>query len=200
MKDKNNNTTKSDWKKYNDQYPELTEKILKMINETELVKEFKWGGDIYTYNGKNVLAFNGFKNHFALWFYQCVFLTDPYKKLITASEGKTKALRQLRFNSIEDLDETMVKSYINEAIENAKKGLELKAEKKELAEIPEHFVFAFSNNPELKSAFNQLTKGRQNEYIEYIVEAKQEKTKLSRIEKITPLILEGKGLNDKYKS
>lgn len=44
-----------------------------------------------------------------------------------------------------------------------------------------------------------LTKGKQREYNEYIEQAKQEKTKASRIEKIKPLILENKGLNDKYK-
>jgi uncharacterized protein YdeI (YjbR/CyaY-like superfamily) len=29
--------------------------------------------------------------------------------------------------------------------------------------------------------------------------AKQEKTKVTRLEKITPMILEGKGFNDKYR-
>ncbi len=51
----------------------------------------------------------------------------------------------------------------------------------------------------LKSAFEKLTPGKQKEYNLYIDEAKQEKTKISRIEKIKPLILEGKGLHDKYK-
>jgi len=38
------------------------------------------------------------------------------------------------------------------------------------------------------------------EYMEHIDEAKQEKTKISRLEKIKPLVLAGKGLHDKYKS
>jgi len=34
---------------------------------------------------------------------------------------------------------------------------------------------------------------------EYISEAKREETKMKRLDKITPLILEKKGLYDKYK-
>ncbi|WP_236458895.1 MULTISPECIES: YdeI/OmpD-associated family protein [Flavobacterium] len=35
--------------------------------------------------------------------------------------------------------------------------------------------------------------------MEYIETAKQEKTKLSRLEKIKPMIMKNIGLNDKYK-
>ena len=56
-----------------------------------------------------------------------------------------------------------------------------------------------NQNNKLFTSFKALTSGRQKEYIEYIDEAKQEKTKISRIEKIKPMIMEGKGLNDKYR-
>ena len=42
--------------------------------------------------------------------------------------------------------------------------------------------------------------GRKREYIEYIETAKRVTTKLSRIEKIIPLIMENKGLYYKYKN
>jgi len=45
-----------------------------------------------------------------------------------------------------------------------------------------------------------LTQGQKNEYIEYISDARQEATKLRRIEKIIPMVLDLKGLNDKYKN
>ncbi|WP_245625567.1 YdeI/OmpD-associated family protein [Flagellimonas eckloniae] len=37
------------------------------------------------------------------------------------------------------------------------------------------------------------------EYCEYINEAKQEKTKIKRLEKIIPMIEKGIGLNDAYR-
>ncbi len=44
-----------------------------------------------------------------------------------------------------------------------------------------------------------LTPYKQRDYCEYIAEAKQQKTKESRLEKIIPMISKGQGLNDKYK-
>ncbi|MDO1502674.1 YdeI/OmpD-associated family protein [Winogradskyella maritima] len=54
-------------------------------------------------------------------------------------------------------------------------------------------------NTDLKKAYYTLSPYKQKEYAEYIATAKQEKTKLSRLEKSIPLTLEGKGLNDKYR-
>jgi uncharacterized protein YdeI (YjbR/CyaY-like superfamily) len=45
-----------------------------------------------------------------------------------------------------------------------------------------------------------LSPGKQRDYCEHIELAKQEKTKLARIEKIKPMLLKGIGLYDKYKN
>ncbi len=49
-------------------------------------------------------------------------------------------------------------------------------------------------------SFKALTPGKQREYCSYVADAKREATKLTRIEKITPMILNGVGLHDKYKN
>ncbi|MBS7333819.1 MAG: DUF1801 domain-containing protein [Weeksellaceae bacterium] len=189
-----------DWKKYHDQYADITNKLVEIVSKTDLVKEFKWGGDIYTYNGKNVLAFSGFKNHYSLWFHNGVFLEDKAKVLISANEEKTKALRQWRFKSIEDLDTKLIESYIKEAIQIAKEGKELILVKEPPKEPQGILKEALEQDQDLHKAFFALTPGRRKDYIEYIDEAKQEKTKINRLNKIKPIILEGKGLYDKYKS
>ena len=63
-----------------------------------------------------------------------------------------------------------------------------------------YLEMAFDNNSELQTSFNTLTPGKQREYCEHIASAKRETTKLSRIEKITPMVLNGVGLHDKYKN
>src|SRR5690606_29655852 len=118
-----------DWKRYNQQWKEAAEIVEQIINELPLTKEFKWGGDIYTYQGKNVVGYGGFKNHFAIWFYNGVFLEDKYNVLITASEGKTKALRQWRFSSSDEIEPDKIKTYIQEAIQTVIDGKEIKPEK-----------------------------------------------------------------------
>jgi uncharacterized protein YdeI (YjbR/CyaY-like superfamily) len=54
-------------------------------------------------------------------------------------------------------------------------------------------------NKKLNKAFAALNPGKQSEYAEHIGSAKQEKTRVSRLEKAKPLILSGVGLHDKYK-
>ena len=188
-----------EWTKYNGNWVEANEKIQQVVNETELVKEFKWGGDVYTYNKKNVLAFSGFKNHFALWFYNGVLLKDSYHVLVNANEEKTKALRQWRFNSADEIDVVKVREYVLEAIQLVKDGKEIKPEKPQPKEIKGLLKDILNQEDTLFNSFKALIMSKQKEYIEYIEEAKQEKTKLARIEKIKPMILQGKGLNDKYR-
>jgi uncharacterized protein YdeI (YjbR/CyaY-like superfamily) len=165
-----------------------------------LEKTIKWGAEVFTFNGKNVLSYGGFKRYFVLWFYNGVFLTDPYKVLVSAQEGVTKSLRQWRFVSINEIDEKKILEYIQEAIEIEKKGLKLKPEKFKPIGLPKLLSDALAGDRNLHSAFNQLTPGKQKEYIVYINEAKQEATKFKRLDKIRPMILKGVGLNDKYKS
>ncbi len=183
----------------NNPWSEAMSKLHDIFSKTELVETTKWGMPVYTVNGKNVAGFIGMKNHFALWFYNGVFLSDPYQVLVNAQEGKTKAMRQWRFESTEDIDEVKILEYLKEAIQNEKDGKSWKPEKGREVEIPSLLEEKLNENTKLKESFEALTPFKQKEYIEYINEAKREATKLSRLEKIIPMILEGKGLNDKYR-
>ncbi|EAQ41509.1 YdeI family protein [Polaribacter sp. MED152] len=171
-----------------------------ILNELPLVEDIKWGIPAYIFNGKNILGMSAFKNYVGLWFHQGVFLKDKANLLINAQENKTKALRQMRFSSIAEIDKELVKIYVLEAIENCKAGKEIKPTRntKPVA-LPSELKLVLNSNKALKVAFYKLTLSKQREYAEYISTAKRENTKNSRIEKIIPLIKAGKGLNDKYK-
>ncbi|MEI7508337.1 MAG: DUF1801 domain-containing protein [Flavobacterium sp.] len=185
------------WDKVN-QWKEELEILKAILAKTELVETIKWGGSIYTLNNKNIVGIGGFKSYFGIWFMNGVFLNDKSQVLVNAQEGVTKALRQWRFNSKDEIDEALVSAYIDEAIENEKKGLHHKPIKKELV-ICEFFANELKNNLELAKSFSSFSSYKQKEFSEYIAVAKQEKTKISRMEKIKPMILENRGLNDKYK-
>jgi len=173
-----------------------------ILKDLPLEETVKWGAPIYTSQGKNVVGLAGFKNHFAIWFFQGVFLKDKDKKLVNAQEGTTKALRQWRFEDEEDLssEKAIIKAYVLEAIENEKQGKRIKPTKNINFEIPKIFQKALDKSTELKKAYESLTPGRQKDYALYIGDAKREATALSRIEKSIPLILSGKGMYDKYKN
>lgn len=169
-----------------------------ILKECELEETIKWGAPTYTVNGKNVVGIGAFKSYVGFWFYQGVFLKDPKNVLINAQEGTTKALRQWRFESVEDMDPKLIKSYVQEAISNQKAGKEMKPQSKKV-EMPDELKKALAKDKTLQSKFNDLTPGKQKEYSEHIGSAKQEKTRLNRLEKAIPMILEGKGLHDKYR-
>lgn len=192
-----NSDKKHVWDKVNNWQEELL--FLKsIIDKTELIETIKWGGPIYVYDKKNVIGIGGFKNYFAIWFLNGVFLKDEKKRLINAQEDKTKSMRQWRFTSKEEVDEKEVLEYILEAIENEKQGKIIKPSKKKMI-VSELLDKEMIQNPALKEAFQKFTPYKQYEFLEYIESAKQEKTKLSRIEKVIPMILENVGLNDKYR-
>lgn len=166
---------------------------------TGLEEGIKWGIPVYMVNGKNVMGIGAFKSYVGIWFYQGVFLSDPKQVLLNAQEGKTKALRQWRFTSKEDINPSLVKKYIKEAIKLTKEGKELKPKLKKAVPFPAELLDAFKKEKQLKISFGKLTPGKQREYLEYIAEAKAEATRLRRVEKSKPLILAEMGLHDKYK-
>ena len=182
-------------------YSEALNTLREIMLSTELNESIKWSAPVYDLNGKNVVGLGAFKNHFGIWFFNGVFLKDDQKLLVNAQENKTKALRQMRFESISDINQNVVLSYVKEAIENQKLGKEIKPERKtKPVVVPPELEAAFKSDVTLKNGFEALTPGKQREYCGYISEAKREATKVSRIEKITPMIINGVGLHDKYKN
>lgn len=185
------------WDKTNQWEKEL-ELLRAMLQKTELVETNKWGGEVYTINNKNVVGIGGFKNYFVIWFWNGVFLKDEAKVLVNANEGVTKGLRQWRFTAAAELNEKLILHYVNEAIANEKAGLSIKPEKKEAMKC-DFFSDALKNDKTLNAAFDKFTPGKQKEFWEFMATAKQEKTKVTRLDKIRTMILDGIGLNDKYR-
>ncbi|MEM8928171.1 MAG: DUF1801 domain-containing protein [Bacteroidota bacterium] len=183
------------------QYKKAIGKLRELVLKTSLEETFKWMFPTYTLKNKNVLSICKFKNHFGIWFFNGVFLTDPLNVLQNAQEGKTKAMRHWKFNSEADIETKQVLAYINEAITNQENDRVLRPTKKPTkhSEIPMLLKEALEKSKKLKTAYQGFTEYKRKEFHEYISTAKQEKTKRKRLEKILPMIEEGIGLNDKYR-
>ena len=175
--------------------------LRKLISSTDLVETIKWGMPVYTLNNKNIVGFSAFKSWTGLWFYQGVFLKDPGKRLISAQEGTTKGLRQMRFSTLNEIEESRetILAYLKEAIQNQKDGKVLKPERNKKLDIPVELQEAFRRDPALKDTFDALSLTNKRDFAEHVNSAKREETRKQRLEKVIPMILEGIGLNDKYK-
>ncbi|WP_282019085.1 YdeI/OmpD-associated family protein [Salegentibacter mishustinae] len=176
------------------------ESLRAIMQNTELEECIKWGSPVYALEGKNVAGIAAFKNHCAIWFFNGALLKENTILLHNAQEGKTKALRQIRFEKGDKIEPEILQKYVVEAIQNQREGKEIKPVTSKELVVPSELKAAFREDKDLEKSFQQLTKGKQREYADYISQAKRETTKQSRLEKIKPMIKNGEGLHDKYKN
>jgi uncharacterized protein YdeI (YjbR/CyaY-like superfamily) len=172
-------------------------KLRKIILDTGLTEELKWGNPCYTFNKRNIVLIHGFKEYCALLFFKGALLKDTNGILIQQTEN-VQAARQIRFTNLKEITklEPVIKAYIYQATEVEKAGLKVNLKKASEYKVPEEFQTKLEKNLNLKTAFKALTPGRQRAYLFYFSQPKQSKTRESRIEKSIPQILDGKGLND----
>jgi len=180
-------------KKWKEEY----EKLRNIVLDCELTEEFKWMHPCYTYEKKNIVLIHGFKEYCALLFHKGALLQDSHGILIRQSEN-VQAARQIRFTNVQEIIEMepFLKAYIYEAIDVEKAGLGVKFKETTEYIIPDELQHKFNEIPALKTAFEELTPGRQRAYLLYFSQPKQSKTRESRVEKYMQQILNGKGLND----
>lgn len=184
-------------------WKEEFEKLRMIVLDCGLTEELKWGCPCYTFPASagrqksNIVLIHGFKEYYAVLFFKGALLHDAKSILIQQTEN-VQAARQVRFTNLRDIFEmeTILKTYIHEAIEVEKAGLKVNYKKTSEFIIPEEFQNKLNRIPALKTAFYALTPGRQRAYIFYFSAPKQSKTRESRVEKCMQQILNGKGLDD----
>ncbi|RAV16704.1 YdeI/OmpD-associated family protein [Paenibacillus contaminans] len=179
------------------QWKEEFELLRDIVLDCGLTEDFKWMHPCYTFDNKNIVLIHGFKDYCALLFHKGALLKDPHGILIQQTEN-VQAARQIRFTDAQAIDEMqlILKAYIDEAVEAEKAGLQVNYKKNTEYIIPEELENKFVEIPDLKTAFEALTPGRQRAYILHFSAAKQSKTRESRVEKYIVNILDGKGLDD----
>jgi uncharacterized protein YdeI (YjbR/CyaY-like superfamily) len=175
--------------------------IREVILDFPFEETIKWGMPTYVYGGRNLLGMGAFKNHVGLWFFQGALLDDPDGILRNAQEGKTKAMRQVNYESKDDMSKEELVNLIEQTISNQDKGLFVKVEKKKSnIVLPSELEEAFRADKELQACFESLSPGKKREYAEHVGSAKREATRIKRLETTIPLIKAGRGLYDKYKN
>lgn len=161
-------------------------------------EECKWGKPTYTVDGKNIVIMQGFKDYFALGFFQGALLKDPRKVLVQL--GQVHAGRVMKFTSVKDImaQAATIKAYVREAIAVEKAGLRMERKKTSDVPVPEELTERFRSDPRFKRAFEALTPGRQRSYLYHFAAAKQSATRMARIEKAMPAIFEGRGFLERH--
>ena len=190
-------------------HPKITEMIeklpawkdeIKLLREIatqlDVSEEIKWKQPTYVVNGENVFILSVFKTFCTVHFFNGVLLKDE-EKVLTSHGDYQQASRIIKFKSLEEVQrlEPIVRSYMIEAIENAKQGI--KPEKEKIIKVvpyPSELLEVFEEMPRFKEAFDNLTPGRRKAYLLYYNDGKQRQTRINRIHKYIDKILDGKGM------
>ena len=168
-----------------------------IILENNINEERKWGVPCYTDNGKNILLLSALKDSATISFLKGSLIDDTHAILMAPGKNSQSA-RYMKFTSMQDIKKAkpIIVDYIKQAldIERTEKKVVFK---KNNEPIPEELSAAFKQQPELKTAFYALTPGRRRGYLLHFNQAKQSTTRESRIQKCMPLILQGKGFQER---
>lgn len=199
MVEKNNNLEVEKFLKKDSQWKEEYNYLRELIVDfDELDEDYKWMLPCYTINNKNVVLIHGFKTYVALLFFKGALIEDSKNTLIRQTKN-VQAARQLRFTTLEEIQSRKeeIIDYVKQAIDIEKSGKQVELKKTEDFEVPEELQQQFDAMPELKVAFDQLTPGRQRQYLHHIGDAKRADIRQKRVDKYINHILEGKGMHDK---
>ncbi len=177
-------------------WSEELEKLRSIILDCGLTEELKWGVPCYTYQNRNIVLMSAFKNYCTISFFKGVLLKNTHDILDKPGEN-SQSVRQIRFTDSDNITEldSVLKAYINEAVEIEKSRLKVNFKAKKELVLPTELEQSFEDFPSLKTAFKSLTPGRQRGYVLYFSAPKQSKTRKSRIAKNMQKIFDGKGIS-----
>jgi len=190
---------------YIDNAQEFAQPILiymrELIHEAcpQVVESVKLGMPAFDYKGP-LIVMGSFKKHMAINFWKAQLMADTENVFVNSGEsmgtfGKVSSLQQLPSREV-------LLAYLYEAIELNENGIKVektkKLEKPKDLPIPEDFLKALNDSPKAMSNLQAMSPSHRREYINWILDAKREATRISRIEKAVQQLLENKSRDWKY--
>ena len=181
-----------------ERWKEETIQLREMMLESGLTEDWKWRQPCYTLDGENLIIIGNFKDSIVLSFLKGALLSDPESLLVRPGEH-TQSGRMMKFTGLEEIRSKAhhISAYVREAIQHARAGTQIEKRPEDVSiEIPTELTQRFKDDPDFETAFMALTPGRQRAYLMYFTATQTPATRLNRIDKFRPRILNGKGMND----
>lgn len=162
----------------------------------EAEETMKWSTPTFTVDGKILLGMAAFKAHAVVNFWRGQEMGVEVSKDAMGQLGKLTSVSDLPSDA--RLDELLHKGV--ELARTAPSPRKVKHEPKPLAEIHPEFAEALKANPKAQEVLNGFSPSARREYVEWIAEAKQDKTRAKRIADAIEWLSEGKRRHWKYEN
>lgn len=182
----------------------ILEHLREIVHEAcpDAEETLKWSMPTFMYKGSILCGMAAFKKHCAFNFWLGSKMKDPDGILEQVSRTSMGHLG--RIESPDDLPPRKVLlKYVKEAMKLTDAGAKMsrsapvKKEKKELV-VPSWFMTALKRNKEALATFRAFSYSKQNDYVEWLTEARSESTREKRMETAIEWLAEGKSRNWKY--
>lgn len=177
----------------------ILEKVRERVRAAapEAEETMKWSAPGFTIDGKILLMMASFKAHAALNFWRGQEIGDK--------SPKAGAMGQFgRLTSVDDLpSDAEFDALIREGVAlagTAPAPRKVKHEPKPPAELHPEFATALDANPRAKQVLEGFPPSARRDYLDWIAEAKQDKTRAKRIADAVEWLSEGKRRHWKYEN
>lgn len=178
-----------------DRWPLEIAALRPILTGCDLVEEIKWAKPCYSHQGRNILILQEMKDFLAVMFFKGALLNDP-DDVLEDQGPNSRSARRMCITSVDEVSRLAdaIAAYVAEAIDVEDSGRQVEPAP-ELV-LVEELQTRLDADPELRAAFEGLTRGRRREYHLHISGAKQAATRSNRVDACVPKILAGKGVRD----
>ena len=160
-----------------------------------LEETLKWGVPHFVLGGQNLAGMAAFKQHATFGFWRDEEVTGSLRnKGAMGSMGRLASLADLPG------DDAMAAWIIKAAaLCGEGKSKRPAPERKAVLDLPDDLGAALKGNAAAQGHWDAFSPGKRRDYVEWVLEAKREETRIKRIETIVAQVAEGKDRNWKYK-
>lgn len=171
--------------------------LRKICAEMKLVETAKWGHPCYMHADRNIAILGALRGDFRLTFFHAALLKDPHG-VLEKQGPNTRHPDMIRFTDAARVTKLAptIRAYLQEAMQYAEQGIKPPKEHVDI-ELPDELTDALMGDPELATAFQKLTPGRQRSYVINLNSAKASATRIARIAKFRSHIIAGKGAQER---
>ncbi len=163
----------------------------------QIQETMKWGVPHFEYKGI-VGSFAAFKHHVGFGFWKSKLLKDPQKLF---GDDPKASMCSSKLTSIDGLpSDKVLLSYIKQAVDLNKHEVKVPVNKRRRDKLtaPDYFLAALKRNKKAAATYDGFSESNRRDYIEWLLDAKQDATRERRLKSALAWLAEGKPRNWKY--
>lgn len=173
--------------------------LIHSVDET-IEETWRWNMPHYDHDGI-MLGTIALKHAVCVWFHKGSLIKDPHKLFDKPEKDEDKGIRKVKFHEGDAINEKAFMDLVKQAVKVNQSGAKLgdaKPARKALL-VPPELENCLKKDEEAWGNWEKFNYTHKKEYVEWIVDAKQDETRKRRIAQALEMIREGVGKQDKHK-